>query len=498
VRDLKRKTIKGVAWSSIETWSDQGISLLVFILLARILEPKDFGLMALASIYIAAMQMVIKQGLTEAIVQKEKLESQHLDAVFWVNLLLGAALALFTFFFAPWVAALFGNPELANIIQTLSAALLLGSLSTVQSAVMQREMRYRALALRTLTASGIAGVVAITLALLGYGIWSLVAYQLVNAFISFVILWTAGHWRPSWRFSIPHCREMFRFGVNIFALNVVDVVNKRSDQFLIGLHLGPVALGFFSISTRFYQALMTVFVSSINRVALSTFARLQTEPARFVAGFYRAIEAATTLSFPAFLGATILCPEIITLCFGAKWLECVPVFRAMMCMGLLYSLTFFHGAALRAMGKPHWHLYLVILHVAINLVLFLTVVKHGIAAVALAATIRAYVLMPVDFIVLKKVIPIRFPEYWRRIQAQVFASIGMVGAIYALKSSIGQTLPWTHTLTLSLILGVLVYTSLLYLLHPQLFKAILGYAQMLKPRRPAMQSGLETPTISKP
>ena len=496
--DLKSKTIKGVAWSSIETWSDQGISLLVFILLARLLEPKDFGLMALASIYIAAMQMVIRQGLTEAIVQKEKLEAEHLDAVFWVNLLLGTALGLFTLFCSRWVAALFGSPELSDVVQWLSASLLFGSLSTVQSAVMQREMRYRSLALRTLAASTTAGVVAITLALLHYGVWSLVAYQLVNAFISVAILWTAGHWRPRWRFSTAHCGEMFRFGVNIFAVNVVDVVNKRSDQFLIGLHLGPIALGFFSISSRFYQALMTVFVSSISRVALSTFARLQTEPAKFVSGFYRAIEAATTLSFPAFLGATILCPEIITLCFGAKWLACVPVFRAMMCMGLLYSLTFFHGAALRAMGRPNWHLYLVILHVGINLILFLAVVKHGIVAVALASTIRAYVLVPIDFIILKKLIPIRLAEYWRRIQAQTFASLGMVAAIYAFKALIQHTLPWTYVLTLSLILGMLVYTALLYLLHPHLFKDILGYAQMLRPRHQSPPVGLEAPTVMKP
>ena len=498
MRDLKSKTIKGVAWSSIETWSEQGISLLVFVLLARLLEPKDFGLMALASIYIAAMQMVIKQGLTEAIVQKEKLESQHLDAVFWVNLLLGTALGLFTFFCSRWVAALFGSPELSDIVQWLSAILLFGSLSTVQSAVLQRELRYRSLALRTLAASATAGVVAITLALHHCGVWSLVAFQLVNALISVVILWTAGHWRPRWRFSTAHCAEMFRFGVNVFAVNVVDVVNKRSDQFLIGLHLGPIALGFFSISSRFYQALMSVFVSSISRVALSTFARLQTEPAKFVSGFYRAIEAATTLSFPAFLGATILCPEIITLCFGAKWLDCVPVFRAMMCMGLLYSLTFFHGAALRAMGRPNWHLYLVMLHVGINLILFLAVVKHGIVAVALAATIRAYVLLPVDFIILKKLLPIRLAEYWRRIQAQTLASLGMVAAIYAFKSLVPRTLAWTYTLTLSLILGVLIYTALLYLLNPRLFKEILSYAHLLKRKRQSPPADLEAPTVMKP
>ena len=377
--DLKSKTIKGVAWSSIETWADQGISLLVFIVLSRLLAPKDFGLMALASIYMLAMQMVIKQGLTEALVQKEKLENEHLDAVFWANLSAGVLLFAFTVAFSRWVAQLFGSAELAGVIQWLSATLLFSSLSTVQNAVMQREMRYRSLAIRTGVAAVAGGAIAVVLALRGYGVWALVCYQIVYALVGVMLLWRASSWRPSFQFSRPHFREMFLFGVNIFAVNVIDVVNKRSDQFLIGLHLGSSALGYYSVATRFYQALMSIFVSPLSRVASSTFSRMQDQPVQFLQAFYKAIELASVFAFPAFTGAYVLCPELIALCFSPKWLECVPVVRAFLVIGALYSVTFFHGAALRAMGKPNWHLGLVILHVVTNVILYLAVVRHGMA-----------------------------------------------------------------------------------------------------------------------
>ena len=245
--------------------------------------------------------------------------------------------------------------------------------------ILQREMRYRSLAIRTGVAAVAGGAIAVVLALRGYGVWALVCYQIVYALVGVMLLWRASSWRPSFQFSRPHFREMFLFGVNIFAVNVIDVVNKRSDQFLIGLHLGSSALGYYSVATRFYQALMSIFVSPLSRVASSTFSRMQDQPVQFLQAFYKAIELASVFAFPAFTGAYVLCPELIALCFSPKWLECVPVVRAFLVIGALYSVTFFHGAALRAMGKPNWHLGLVILHVVTNVILYLAVVRHGMA-----------------------------------------------------------------------------------------------------------------------
>lgn len=483
MQDLKSKTIKGVAWSSIENWSDQGISLLVFIVLSRVLAPKDFGLMALASIYLLAMQMVIKQGLTEAIVQKEKLEREHLDAVFWANLLIGALLFGFTVTCSGFVARLFGNAELADVVQWLSATLLFASLSTVQNAVMQREMRYRSLAIRTLVAAVGGGTVAVVLALLGYGVWALVAYQLIYTLLGVLLLWRASSWRPRYGFSLAHFREMFLFGVNIFAVNAIDVVNKRSDQFLIGLHLGAPALGYYSVATRFYQALMSIFVAPLSRVASSAFSRIQDQPVQFLNAFYKAIELATAFAFPAFAGAFVLCPEIITLCFSAKWLECVPVVRAFLSIGALYSVTFFHGAALRAMGKPNWHLALVVLHVVTNVILYLAVVQYGITAVAVASAVRAYFFLPADFFTLRKLLPIRLAEYWGRLRPQILASLAMAFTVVAVKSLTHGVMGWGIALAVEIAVGGLVYAGLIHLLHPKLMAELLDYRLILMNRR---------------
>src|SRR5262249_11455296 len=259
-------------------WGQQGVTLLVSIVLAAILGPRTYGIVALAIIYIAFVQLVLDQGISQTIVQKSDLDDDHLDSAFWLNLfwallLVGATLAI-----SPWWARANGTPELEPVIDVLSVALLIQALTVVQQAVLRRQMKFKRLALRSNVAALVGGVAAIILALEGAGIWSLVAQRLIAAGVALVLLWMVGGWVPRFRFSRPHARSLLGFSVQTFAGNVAVFVNRLVDALLIGLFFGPAAVGLYRLADRLIESLLQIGTYPVQLFALSHFARLQHQP----------------------------------------------------------------------------------------------------------------------------------------------------------------------------------------------------------------------------
>jgi O-antigen/teichoic acid export membrane protein len=180
MKSLRQQFIKGIIWSAIQNWGTQGISFLVFLLLARLLKPEAFGLVSLAEVFLAFVRIFLDQGFSAAIVQRKELEPEHLNTAFWINLGISLLLTLFGIAFADTVATFFKQPELIPIIRWMSLSFFLSAFSQIQSAILQRKFRFKALATRCLIGAFIGGIVGIAMAFFGYGVWSLVGQQLSN------------------------------------------------------------------------------------------------------------------------------------------------------------------------------------------------------------------------------------------------------------------------------------------------------------------------------
>jgi PST family polysaccharide transporter len=204
MNDQQHSFFGSLKWAFYMTWADRAFSVFFTFLLAAILGPRDFGIVALALIYIAVVQLLLEGGIQTAVVQREGLEDDHLDAAFWVNLGWCLLLAAASFLLAGWWARLNGVPELKQVVQVLSALLVIYGLTIVQLGLFQREMRFRALAIRETLAVLVGGVLGLVLALRGAGVWALVAQQLGFAVTQLVLLWAMSTWRPRFRFSRSH------------------------------------------------------------------------------------------------------------------------------------------------------------------------------------------------------------------------------------------------------------------------------------------------------
>ncbi len=480
--NLRQKAAKGLFWSVIQKWGREIISFFTFVALSRLLSPEAFGLVAMASVFIVFVQVFLDQGFGAAIVQRADLEPEHLDTAFWVSILTGCVLTIGGIAMSGWVAALFREPSLALVLKWLSIGFVLTTLSTTQTAILQRKLAFKGLAARSLAATLVGGVVGVGMAFAGFGVWSLVAQELTNDLAAAIVLWSASDWRPSFKVSKKHYKDLFGFGVSIVGNNVLDVIMRRSDDFLIGYFLGPTLLGYYNIGYRLLLVIMRVVTGITNAVAFPIFSRIQNSPERLRRAFYTVTQYTSLLAFPVFIGLAVLAPELVRALFGEKWIPSVPVMQTLAFIGILQSLLFFNGSVIRACGKPFWQLGIMLLTSVCSVIGFLLAVRWGIVAVAASFVIVGYLLAPISYIAVRKLIQIDFRTYLWQFVPSLSASLIMAIALVGLKYIfMDQSLHLYLALTIYLVAAVLTYVLIIGLMARPLFLQVLELVSLVLP-----------------
>jgi len=430
---LKKKVVKGFAWNMLQGVSTQLISFTVFLVLARLLGPESFGLVAMATVAIAFFQAFREFGFGSAIIQREDLEPGHLDTAFWTDIIVNVVMMVAAFLSAKWIANLYSEPRLEIVIQAFSLLFLPDALSKVQTAILRREFKFKALAIRTLIAEVIGGVTGIVCALYGLGVWSLVARQLTTTVIGTLILWILSNWRPGLKVSRRHFSDLFGFGVNMFAANLVGFFGKRADSFLIGYYLGPVSLGYYTIATRLVLLLIEFLGGAVNNVAWPAFARLQNNPEKMRRGFYSASQLLALIVMPVFMGIYSLAPELVPLMFGSQWGQSIPLLKILVFVGIINSMNKMYDSVIVGIGKPGVRLSLRVAISISNVLGFFFAIRWGGTGVALAYVIIAYTYLPIYFYILKKLVGIKVSKYFKVLAAPITAATMMTCSVFAVK-----------------------------------------------------------------
>jgi O-antigen/teichoic acid export membrane protein len=339
-------------WTFLMTWGDRAFGLVFTFLLAAILGPRDFGIVALALIYIALVQLLNEGGIQTAIVQREGLEDDHLDSAFWMNLALCLVLAAVSFLLAGWWARVNDVPELENVVKVLSLLLVFQGLTIVPLAVFQREMRFKALAIRETSAVVVGGALGLVLALNDAGVWALVAQQLGFAGTQLVLLWALGSWRPGLNFSRGHARDLVGFSSGVFLANLGGFLNRRADALLMGLFFGPVAVGLYRLADRFMDNLLEVTMRPIAYVSLPYFSRLQNDREKLREAVAYCVRMTLILTVPA-MAVLAACSDFIIALMGPEWGPAADVLKLLALVGVGKAIVFFTGPLLFAVARPH-------------------------------------------------------------------------------------------------------------------------------------------------
>ena len=467
---LKRKAFIGLVWSIIQNFSNQAFSLIIFLVLARLLTPATFGLIALANVVLAFMRIFLDQGFTKALIQRQNIEPEHLDTAFWTQVVCGILLTTITFFSADLVAGIFKQPKLIEVLQWLSLIFIINSLSRVHNAILSREFAFKVMALRSLLATVIGGIVGVSMAYTDFGVWSLVAFNLTSELVGSIVLWTAVEWRPQWQFSYPHFRDLYGFGMYIFAFKFMKFFEKRADNLLIGYFLGEVALGYYAIAYRILEVMTQLLVSTIDKVALPTFSRLQTEPERFLQLFYKTTQLTNLVTFPIYLGVVVLAPELTISLFGEQWIPATGIMQILALEGIVLSATYFHKSVFVSMGKPSWNVWVSLLSATVNFIACLVAVRYGIIAVAAAYVISSYLVFPISQWAVNKLLKINLSIYLKQFVTPLISSVVMIVTIWAAKGYLLGLRDPKLLVIVGTLIGMLVYALCIKIFEPQLFR----------------------------
>jgi PST family polysaccharide transporter len=477
---LARRTMRAASWAAAESMGGQCISFVVFLVMARLLTPADFGAVALANLYVQFSQVLIFQGLGQAIVQKAELSREDLEAAFWINLAFGLVVMVGTLPLCGVVALWFHSPGLAGLLRWLSPIFLLSALADVQTNLLAREFAYKSLALRTIVAVSCGGLVGICMARAGYGVWSLVGQQLTVGVLGVALLWTASPWRPRFSFSRAHAWTMWHFGARLMGHEFVSLGSRRSDLYFVGRYLNAVAVGTYTVASRVSTLLNEIVVRSLSRVSLSSLARLQGEPSGMGGAYTRIMQMQSCLVFPVAAALSFFAREVVLVTVGPHWAAAVPAMRVLLLAIPLEALSALNAAAIIARGRPGWVSILTCIHAGLNVALFAIVARWGIVAVATAYLIRATLLYPVELVFLRRLIPVPISQICESCLPPLIAVVAMTVADTFIRTWLPAGFPPILLLLAGLPASVAMYGAVLAMMRRDLIFNTWSELKMLR------------------
>ena len=430
---MGRRVARGLTWTLTQTWGGQTLSLIVFVILARLLTPDDFGLVALAAVFVSLAQLVVDQGLGDALVQRREITRSHVDTAFWVAVLSGLGLTVAGLLLAGPIAALVREPALAPVLRVLSITYIFSALSSIPTALLERRLAFRLLAMRTILSITGGGFAGIAMAIGGFGAWALVGQQLVAAVLSAVLLMSVAQWRPRLHLARDEFSSLFVFGIRVVGSDFLGFVTRNADNFLIGVFLGTVPLGIYAVGYRILDTSQRLLINAARRIAFPAFSRMQHDPSRLARAYLRLNRVANVLILPGYLGLALVAPELTVVVFGHSWSESGWVAAILFLSGPVLGLQAFSGSALYATGHPEVVLRFRVLSTVVNVVAFAAALPFGILAVASAFTLRAYLFLPLLLSWTQRYAGAATGEYLRQLLRLAVPTAGMTVVVAAAK-----------------------------------------------------------------
>lgn len=462
------------------------------MVLARILGPDDFGIVALAGVFVALAGVFQDQGFSVALVQREAVDDEHLDAAFWFGLGFGAALWALVAAVAEPLSSLLDEPRLAGVLRVLGASFVLSGLAGTPTALLRRSLAFRRLAARTLLSSVVAAAVGLVGAIAGWGVWALVAQTLTQGAVAVVVLWASTTWRPRWRLSRTHFADLYRFGWRVAADDLLVFASRRGDDLVIGTALGAKALGYYSVAYRVLTLLTEMLIRPVSQVAMAVFPRLQGDLPRLRSALFAAVRVNSTLTFPVFLLAIACSSQIVQLLFGSDWEQSVDAMRILLLIGPLHAVYYFNDVAYISVGRPGIPVALDSVYAALNVAGYLIGVQWGVEGVALAYTLRGYVVAgPLGLVIMQRVLAVDPGRYLRELLPALVGASAAAGAV-ALVAHRLEASATPVVLGVAGVAGVAVYAAAVTTLRASLLREVMSDLRGLRDRRGASEVVADT------
>ncbi|MGI5867982.1 MAG: lipopolysaccharide biosynthesis protein [Kiritimatiellia bacterium] len=459
---LRKQVVAGVFWRFSEQFVAQLITFGVSVVLARLLEPSEFGTVALLTIFLVLSQCLVNSGFGSALIQKKDADDLDFNSVFYLSLAISVLMYVCLWLGAPWIALFYGQPVLVPVLRVAAIRLIFDGLSGVQNAVLARRMLFKRSFWITLSGTLVGGVTGIWMAYSGFGIWALVWSSLASGFVSTAVRWFLIGWRPGFRFSWQRLASLFKFGSRILGSSLLDTFFTQIYGLIIGKWYSPSDLAYFNRGEHLPQMAMNSVQGSIGSVVFPALSKMQDDRNRLKSSMRKVMQSSSFIVFPMMFGLAAVAEPLVVLLFSDKWLPAVP-YMQLACIG--YAFWPIHVAnlqAIQAVGRSDIFLKLEVVKKIMMLSMLLLTFRHGVLAIAIGRAAVAPFALWVNSLPNRQLI-----SYSQTEQLRDILPIGCLSVLTAMLAWGIVSLVEQPVLSMSLAVssGVFVYCVLSFLLR---------------------------------
>lgn len=462
----KNTVIKSFLWKLLERCSVQVVTFIVTIVLARLLMPEEYGIVALITIFIALAEVIADGGFNTALIQKKEADAIDFSTVFYFSMFVAFTLYGILFFSAPFIADFYNQPLLTDIIRVLSCSLLFYSFNSVQRAYVSRYMMFKKLFVSALIAVILSGAIGILLAYKGYGVWALVWQTILNQFFTTIIMWFTVKWRPILSFSKERFHTLFSFGWKIFCTNFIVTLFIRLRAMVIGKVFSPATLAYYDKGNQFPGLLSDNVCGSIQSVIFPALSEVQDDKERIKSMMRRAINTSCLFMFPLMIGLMVCAKPLVILLLTEKWLGVVPFMQILCLANFFRPISIPNQQAITALGHSDITLKLEIVRKVIDIIILAISCYMGALAIAWGVVVFNLICVIVNLIPNVKLLDYKIHEQLKDLIPTFIISFVMGGAIYGI--SYIPIYPLVQLLLMT-ILGLIIYVGLCYVCKVESF-----------------------------
>lgn len=424
----------GLGWKAASQTTIQVTRVATTILLARLLAPSDFGLAGMVLVFSGLIQLFADVGFSASLIQFKHVSEEDCSTAFWTGLAVGTTLFVASVVAAPAIANFYHEPQLRWMFVAVTSGFVLEALIVTQSSLLWRRMEFRAIEVRLIFATLVSTAVGIGAAIAGLGAWSLILQVNGFAVTSVIAIWVLSPWKPHFLYSRDSLKRMMGFSSNVFVSRFLTWGDRNADNLLVGRFLGSSALGIYSLG---YSVILMPFgrlVQPLQNVTVPALASLQGNLPRMRHVWLRSLRVMSSILFPALAGFIVVCPDLVPLVFGQRWVDAVPVMQILAWVALIQSLCAFNGAVYQSRFRSGILLRLTVLAFALDLAAFIVGLHWGVIGVAAGyALTNTVVIVPLGIFMVTRLLEASPRLVVRELRGVVEATAMMAGMLVALR-----------------------------------------------------------------
>jgi lipopolysaccharide exporter len=421
--NLTSKTVRGIKWNSVSTITNAVVQLGFSVIMARILDPAAFGLMAMSQVVIHFGLYFAQMGMGQALIYKAELHKEDIKVAFTSSFLLGAIFFILAWLLAPFSVYIFDNPELVPVLRVTCLSLVLNGLNSTSTSLLRRRLEFKSLAIIQIT-SYIIGyvIVGISMALLGYGVWSLVYASICQSVLLTVISYIFARHSLVLSFKWEYYKPLFAFGSKMSFISFVDFLGTELDTLLIGRFLGESTLGLYNRATNLIRQPVRILVGTISRVLFPAFSRIQSEITRLKKVYLFSVSSVVLIIFPLCSGISLASKQIVLMMLGDKWAAAIPILQVLAFVTPFRVLMHFSGIVCDATGNLNGKAILHIVYFGVLGLLFLLFRPLGILGFTYALLLATIFKNYGYFLITRKILGLTFFELLKAYKPGLFSA----------------------------------------------------------------------------